>query len=68
MPPNILGMRRQGIALSLSSSTFVLQKATKLRIASFVHGSNGLRIASFVHGSDGHCGSRCGRSGRRRGL
>nr|ACF82570.1 unknown [Zea mays] len=25
MPPNILGMRRQGIALSLSSSTFVLQ-------------------------------------------
>ncbi|PWZ09913.1 putative uridine nucleosidase 2 [Zea mays] len=33
-------------------------KATKLRIASFVHGSNGLRIASFVHGSDGHCGSR----------
>ncbi|PWZ27682.1 putative uridine nucleosidase 2 [Zea mays] len=33
-------------------------KATKLRIASFVHGSDGLRIASFVHGSDGHCGSR----------
>ncbi|AQK48599.1 hypothetical protein ZEAMMB73_Zm00001d029646 [Zea mays] len=32
-------------------------KATKLRIASFVHGSDGLRIASFVHGSDGHCGS-----------
>uniref|UniRef100_A0A804LMA7 Uridine nucleosidase 2 n=1 Tax=Zea mays TaxID=4577 RepID=A0A804LMA7_MAIZE len=34
-----------------------IKKATKLRIASFVHGSDGLRIASFVHGSDGHCGS-----------